>query len=234
MVCGIFGQARLDRLKAVLKLHHHPFAAFCQKALIAFHEREVAFTPQFVDLGDADQRAALQALWPIGKFPVLEDLTTGAVIPESSIIIEWLDMNRPGKAPMAPAGGAAIEVRLMDRLFDSYVAAPMQRVVSERLRSADTKDPTGEAEARAMLDTAYGVLSARLAGRVWASGDTFTMADCAAAPALFYADWVHPFSVGHPVLAAYFQRLLQRPSFARVIEESRPWRYLFPGGAPER
>lgn len=218
----------------MLTLHYHPFAAFCQKALIALYERDVAFTPQLVDLADAGHRAAFEAVWPIRKFPVLVDDVAGRTIPESSIIIEYLDLARPGAAPMVPTSPeAALEARLWDRLFDNYVAAPMQRIVAERIRGVDVKDPHGEAEARATLATAYHTLETRLAGRTWAVGDAFTLADCAAAPALFYADWVQPFRDDHPILGAYFARLMARPSVARVVEEARPWRRLFPGGAPE-
>ena len=218
----------------MLTLHYHPFAAFCQKALIALYERDVAFTPHLVDLADADHRAAFEAVWLIRKFPVLVDDDAGRTVPESSIIIEYLDSARPGLAPMVPVDReAALEVRLWDRLFDNYVAIPMQRIVAERIRGDDAKDPHGEAEARVMLATAYRTLETRLAGRTWAVGDIFTLADCAAAPALFYADWVQPFRSDYPILGAYFTRLMARPSFARVVDEARPWRHFFPGGAPE-
>ena len=217
----------------MLTLHYHPFSSFCQKVLIALYERDVAFTPYLVDLGDADARAAFEAIWPLRRFPVLVDDATGRTIPESSAIIDYLDLHRPG-APLVPADPAqALDVRLWDRLFDNYVHLPMQRIVGNRLRPADARDPHGVAEARGLLDMSYRLLEERLAGRTWAVGEGFTLADCAAAPALFYADWVHPFRAGHPVLAAYFQRLLDRPSFARAVAEARPWRHFFPGGAPE-
>lgn len=218
----------------MLTLHYHPFSSFCQKVLVALYERDVAFTPYLVDLGDADARAAFEARWPLRRFPVLVDDETGRTIPESTTIIDYLDLHRPGPPPLVPADpGQAMDVRLWDRLFDNYVHLPMQRIVGDRLRPDDAKDPHGVAEARNLLGMSYRLLEERLAGRAWAAGDAFTLADCAAAPALFYADWVHPFRTDHPVLAAYFQRLLDRPSFARAVDEARPWRHLFPGGAPE-
>lgn len=217
----------------MLRLHFHPFSSFCQKVLIALYERDIAFAPQIVDLGNGDQRAALAALWPMIKFPLLEDEGAKQAVPESTIIIEYLDAIGPA-APLVPkAGSVALEARLMDRLFDHFVELPMQKIVGDRLRPADAHDPHGVADARATLDKAYAMFEARLAGRAWAAGDAFTLADCAAAPALFYADWVHPFRAGHPVLAAYFDRLLARPSFARAVDEARPYRAFFPGGAPE-
>jgi glutathione S-transferase len=219
---------------AMLTLHYHPFSSYCQKALIALYERDVAFTPHLVDLADADARAAFEAIWPLRRFPVLVDEATGRVVPESTTIIDYLDLHRPGPAPLVPPDpDQALEARLWDRLFDNYVHLPMQRIVGDRLRPADAQDSHGVAGARGLLDMSYDLLEERLAGRAWATGDAFTLADCAAAPALFYADWVHPFRVGRPVLAAYFQRLLDRPSFARAVEEARPWRAFFPGGAPE-
>jgi len=218
----------------MLTLHYHPFSSYCQKVLIALYERDVPFTPHLVDLGDADARAAFEMIWPLRRFPVLVDDETGRTIPESSVIIEYLDLYRPGPPPLLPADPVeALEVRMWDRLFDNYVQTPMQRIVGDRLRPADARDPYGVEEARTLLAGSYRMLEERLAGRAWAAGDAFTMADCAAAPALFYADWVLPFRDDHPVLASYFARLLARPSFARAVEEARPWRKHFPGGAPE-
>ncbi|MDX3885675.1 MAG: glutathione S-transferase family protein [Sphingomonas sp.] len=217
----------------MLTLHYHPFSSFCQKVLVALYERDVPFTPRQVDLGDAGERAALAALWPMCRFPVLTDDAAGRAIPESSIIIEYLDGHGAAAAPLIPADpAAAIEVRLMDRLFDHYVELPMQRIVGDHLRPEDKRDPHGVAEVRATLGTAYAMLEERLAGRAWAAGDAFSLADCSAAPALFYAEWVQPFTGDHPALAAYFRRLRDRPSFARVLEEARPYRAYFPVPAP--
>lgn len=209
-----------------LTLYYHPFAAYCQKVLIALYENGTPFTPLLIDLGDPEQRATLEAVWPFRRFPVLGDDEKGLTLPESTIIIEYVAREYPGGFDPLPAS-VALEARLMDRVFDNYVMTPMQRVVFDRLRPIDGKDPLGVAEARAMLGTAYQLLDARMAVRTWAAGDAFTLADCAAAPALFYADWVEPFAA-FPHLAAYFDRLMARPSFARVVEEARPYRALFP------
>ncbi|WP_380872630.1 glutathione S-transferase [Sphingomonas sp. DBB INV C78] len=218
----------------MLTLHYHPFSSYCQKVLIALYERDLAFTPNLVDFGNPDHAAALEALWPMMHFPVVTDDATGRTIPESSIIIEYCDQHFPGAAPLIPADrDAALEVRLMDRVFDDFIQTPMQRLVNERMRPDDEKDARNDAEARALLSKTYHLLEERLAGRTWAAGDAFTLADCAAAPGLFYANWVHPFRGQYPVLTAYFDRLLARPSFARAVEEARPYRSFFPGGAPE-
>jgi glutathione S-transferase len=154
---------------------------------------------------------------------------------ESTIIIEYLDLRRPGPVRLIPEEArAALDTRMMDRFFDNYVMTPTQTIVGDHLRPADQRDPYGVERARAMLDTAYGWLEATLAGRTWAAGGAFGLGDCAAAPSLFYADWVHPIGAGLPNVRAYRQRLLARPSFARAVDEARPYRHLFPPGAPER
>lgn len=212
-----------------LTLYYHPFASYCQKVLIALYENGAPFTPKFVDLGDPKQRAELVALWPIGKFPVLRDEARGQTIPESSIIIDYLDRHYPGRIRLIPEEtGLALETRLRDRVFDLYLHAPMQALVGDRLRPAGSRDPFGVEEARARLRSSYDMIERDIAGRQWAVGEAFTMADCAAAPALYYADLVEPFRDSHPGLAAYFERLLRRPSFARVVEEAGPYRHLFP------
>ena len=212
-----------------LTLYFHPFAAYCQKVLIALYENGTPFTPVEVDLGDPDQRARLAALWPPALFPVLTDEASGLVLPESTIIIEYLATRHPGPFTAIPADPeGALEVRLWDRCFDSFVMTPMQRIVFDRLRPADAKDPHGVGEARATLTMAYGMLEERMATRSWAAGGEFSLADCAAAPALFYAEWVHPFRAAYPALGAYFGRLEARPSFARVLKEAEPYRHLFP------
>ena len=216
-----------------LTLYFHPFASYCQKALIALYENATPFTPVEIDLGDAGHRARLEVLWPFARFPVLVDEANGTVLPESTIIIEYLSTHYPGPFAAIPAEPeAALEARLWERFFDGYVMTPMQKIVLDRLRPEGAKDPLGVDEARATLALAYRLLDERMAARSWAAAEAFTMADCAAAPSLFYADWVHPFHAGHPALAGYFDRLLARPSFARVVEEARPYRQLFPGGPP--
>lgn len=210
-----------------LTLHFHPLSCFCQKALIALYENDTPFTPRLVNFGDPGERADFSKLWPIGKFPLLED---GAkLVPESSVIIEYLAQHHPGSQRMIPADPVeALEVRRLDRLFDSYVTHPMQKIVLDRIRPADGKDPLGVYEAREMLKRAYGVLEAELDGRTWAAGESFTMADCSAGPALFYAERCVSFQGGFPNLAAYFERLRTRPSFARVLAEAEPFFQFFP------
>ena len=213
-----------------LTLHYHPFSSFCQKVLIALYERDVPFEGAVVDLGDAQQKAALEALWPLAKFPVLQDETSGAIYAESSIIVEHLDRAHQGPAPMIPADAeAALRVRLWDRIFDNYVEHPMQKAVADNFRPEGARDPHGVEEAKVLLAKAYGTIEAELArhGQEWMAGDSFTLADCAAAPALFYADIIVPLA-GRPRLEAYYRRLLARPSFARAVEEARPYRAFFP------
>jgi glutathione S-transferase len=205
-----------------LTLHQHPFAAYCWKALIALYERDVPFTSELVE---AD-RSALAALWPPASLPVLVDGDT--VVPESSTVVEYLD--RHGSAPplIPESRDAALWTRVWDRVIDGHVMTPMQAIVFDALRPDGDKDPYGVANARAKLDDAYAILDGRLDGG-WLAGETFTLADCAAAPALHYADVVHPIDRGaHPALSAYLERLLARPSVARVIDEARPYRELFP------
>jgi glutathione S-transferase len=212
-----------------LTLHYHPLASFCWKALVALYETGTPFTPHIVDLSDPAQRAALEALWPIGKFPVLRDDARDRTIPESTILVEYLAQHYPGTTDLLPADpDLALRVRLADRFFDLYVHEPMQRIVGDRLRPAGRADPHGVEAARAQLATSYAMIDRDMAGKTWAIGDTFTLADCAAAPALFYANEVAPFREAHPNAAAYLDRLLARPSFARVVEEAQPYFNLFP------
>jgi glutathione S-transferase len=186
-------------------------------------------------LGDEAIAAEHAAIWPLRKMPVLID--TGRPIVESSVIIEHLDLFHPGPVRFIPADPRiALPVRSMDRCFDNYVMTPMQKIVADVIRTAQNlaPDPVGVAQARQLLDTAYRWLDTELAGRTWATGDEFGLADCAAAPSLFYADWVHPIDAALANLRAYRRRLLARPSFARAVDEARPYRPLFPPGAPDR
>ena len=213
-----------------LKLYEHPFSSYCQKALIAFYESDVAFDVALLETGSAAS-AALSALWPLNRFPVLTD--GERVIPEATTIIEYLAVRYPGPVALIPADPeAAIDVRFMDRFFDNYVMTPQGNIVFESLRPEGSRDPHGVALWRAMLDTAYGWLNDRMAGRIWASGDRFSLADCAAAPALLYADWTHPIPADLAHVHAYRTRLLKRPSYARALDEARPYRHYFPLGAP--
>ena len=213
-----------------LVLHYHPLSSYCHKALIALYENDVSFTPQMVDLGDPQQRARFLRLWPIGKFPVLEDPARGKIIPESSIIIEYIERHHPGKERLIPDDPEqARETRLLDRFFDLYVHEPMQKIVGDRLRPEGAKDAHGVDHARKTMRTALGMLEQDMASRAWATGETFGLADCAAAPALFYADKVMPIAEDHPNVAGYLDRLKQRPSYARVLLEAQPYFSMFPG-----
>lgn len=209
-----------------LTLHLHPLASYCWKVLIALYEAGTPFRAAQVD-GAPKDNAAYAALWPIAKMPLLQD---GArIVPETSIIIDYLQAHHPGATSLIPADAeAARDVRLWDRFFDLYVHTPMQKFVSDRMRPEQARDAMGVADARATLDTAYAMLERRMADRTWAAGESFSMADCAAAPALFYAEPVHPYRATHPALAAYFERLLQRPSVERVIREAQPWFRYYP------
>ncbi|MGN6112290.1 MAG: glutathione S-transferase family protein [Luteimonas sp.] len=213
-----------------LILHAHPLSSFCQKVLIALYELDVPFEFRQLDLADPGERAAHLARWPRGKMPVLEDPATGLALPETSIIIEYLDRHHGGGRHLLPADpDAALEVRLWDRISDLYVMLPMQRAVAARIAHGDGETAaTARQEVGDELEVAYGLLEARLASRKWLGGDAFTMADCAAMPALFYASAVRAFEPGRPALAAYFRRLLERPSVARVLGEASPWLRHFP------
>jgi len=214
-----------------LTLYSHPFSSYCQKVLIALWENEIAFSYRHLEeAGAAEERAAL---WPLGRFPVLVD--DGRTVVESSIIIEHLDLHHPGPVRLLPDDRvAALEVRFMDRFFDNYVMTAMQQPVLEALRAEGARKEEAMAAACQALDTAYAWLEKRLGGRTWAAGESFTMADCAAAPSLFYADWVHQIGPDFPRLREYRSRLLARPSFARAVNEARPYRPNFPLGAPNR
>ena len=211
-----------------LKLYYHPLSSFCQKVLVPLYEAGTPFEPVLVNLRDPVERAALEALWPFARFPVLEDVGAGRAIPESSIIIEYLEQHFPGPTPLIPADpDLALRTRLQDRFLDIYVHEPMQKITGDRLRPADARDPYGVEQARARIRTAYGMIERDMAAKTWAMGEAFTLADCSACPALFYADWCIPLEDEWPNTAAYLARLKARPSFARVIEEAKPyWKYF--------
>ena len=209
----------------------HPFSSYCQKVLVALYENDTPFDYRVLE--SAQDMRELEALWPLKRFPVLRD--GERTFAEASIIVEHLDLHHAGPAPMLPADrGAALEVRFMDRFFDNYVSTPQQKIVFDRIRPESVRDAHGVAEARAMLETAYAWLDAHMATREWAVGDAFSLADCGAAPFLFYADWTHPIGEAFAHVKAYRRRLLARPSFARAVEEARPYRHYFPLGAPDR
>lgn len=208
-----------------LTLYFHPLSSFCHKVLVAMYEQGVYFEKRIIDLGDAADRAALQAVWPLTKFPVLSDKRRGRDVAESSIIIEYVDQHLGESRKMIPDDREeALEVRFWDRVFDGYVQAPMQAIVADRIRGLNT-DMQSE---RAMLGTAYAMIDARMKNRSWAAGHGFSMADCAAAPALFYANTVHPFPPECAHLVGYYKRLTERPSVARVLEEARPYMGMYP------
>jgi glutathione S-transferase len=210
-----------------LKLHSHPLSSYCWKVLIALHENGAPFEAPTLDLGDPVAHAAFVALWPTAKIPLLED--DGRIVPETSIQIEYLDSHYPGKIALLPAQAEVLlEVRLWDRLFDLYVMKPMQDYVAQLLRPEEERDAAASARSRSDLTVAYGMVEDRIGGRTWAAGEDFSMADCAAAPALFYAAIVQPFPDDSPRLSAYFERLMARPSVARVIVEARPFFQYFP------
>jgi len=213
-----------------LKLYQHPLSSYCQKALIALYENDTPFEPQMVDLMSEQGRADYLKLWPVGKMPVLRDEARDRMIPETTIIIEYLQRFYPGSTRFIPDDAEqALHVRLQDRFLDLYVNDPMQKIVGDRLRPAGQKDPAGVAQAKSLLEVSYGLIDKEMASKTWACGDAFSLADCAAAPALFYADKVLPFRDRHAHLASYFDRLLQRPSYARALREAEPYMKFFPG-----
>jgi len=212
-----------------LTLLGHPFSSFCQKVQIALYENGTPFEYRIV----VPRTEPVTAHWPVGKIPVLLD--DGRAVAETSIIIEHLALHHPRPMRLIPEDPhAALEVRQLDRVFDLHVTVPMQKIVTDRLRPEGAGDAHGVAEARVALETVYAWLDGVMAARRWAIGEAFTLADCAAAPALLYADWAHPIAERFAALRAYRQRLLARPSVARAVDEARPYRPLFPLGAPER
>lgn len=216
-----------------LQLYFHPFSSYCQKALVALYENAIPFEQHEIAGPDSPAMQTLTRLWPMKRFPVLVD--GERTVLEASCIIEYLGLTRPGPVCLIPADAqAALEVRMMDRFFDNYVATPQQKIVFDAIRPEAARDAYGVAQAREMLDTAYAWLDRVMAGREWAAGDRFSLADCGAAPFLFYADWTHRIGEQHANVRAYRRRLLARPSFARAVDEARPFRAYFPLGAPDR
>jgi glutathione S-transferase len=214
-------------------LFAHPFASYCQKVLIALYENGTDFTYRKIGPEDPTAMSELESLWSLKKFPVLHD--EGRTYVESSVIIEYLGIRHPGPAILIPADAEkALEVRMLDRFFDNYVMTPMQRIVADFIRTGSERDPVGVREAHALLEAAYGWLNGTLEKRTWAAGEEFSLGDCAAAPSLFYADWVHEITAQHPKVREYRIRLLARASVARTVEEARPFRQFFPPGAPNR
>lgn len=214
-----------------IELFAHPFSSYCQKALIALYENEILFTYRMLE--DAGVGEELAALWPMKRFPILREHER--VVLEATIVIEYLHVHHPGPVRLIPADpDLALEARMLDRFFDNYVMTPQGKFVLDAIRKPEDRDPYGVGEARKMLDTSYAWLDERMQGRTWAIGEEFTLADCAAAPSLFYADWTHPIPEQYGNLISYRRRLLERPSVARAVDEARRFRHYFPLGAPDR
>ena len=213
------------------RLYAHPFSSYCQKVLVALYENDAAF--EYRNLEDDGVNAELGALWPMKRFPVLVEQERTVL--EATCIIEYLDLHHPGPVKLIPSDpDIALDVRMLDRFFDNYISTPQQKVVFDRMRPEAERDPAGVEQARAMLETSYAWLDAHMAGREWAVADRFSLADCGAAPFLFYADWTHRIDERFGEVHAYRQRLLARPSFKRAVDEARPFRSYFPLGAPDR
>lgn len=212
-----------------LKLYYHPLSSFCHKALIALYENDIAFEPVFVDLGDEKSSAALRSLWPVAKFPVLRDEARQCTIAEATVVIEYLDAFYPGPTKFVPADPElAWQVRMWDRFYDLYVHLQMQKITGDRLRPAGARDAFGVEQAKAMLLRSYAMIDQAMDGKTWAMGDTYSLVDCAASPALFYAAIAAPFDGAQLNLRAYFNRLMSRPSYRRALKEAQPYFYLFP------
>jgi glutathione S-transferase len=209
----------------------HPLSSYCWKTLVALYETGVPFEREIVNLGDPEERAAFVRMNPLGKFPVLVDEEAGKAFPESSIIIEYLATKYPEAARLMPADrDLALRVRLSDRFYDLYIHNRMQQIVADRIRPPEQKDPAGVERSHAELEIALALVDRDMASGGWATGLTFTMADCAAAPALYYANQVAPFLDRHPGASRFLEKLVARPSFARVLEEAQPYFDMFPRG----
>ncbi|RHW18570.1 glutathione S-transferase family protein [Sphingomonas gilva] len=214
-----------------IEIFAHPFSSYCQKAFIALYENDTPFELRMLE--EKDNAAELARIWPLNRFPVLRE--GERVVFETTSIIEYLHVHHPGPVKLIPDDAdAAVEVRMMDRFFDNYVMTPQQSIIFNCIRAEADRDPIGDDKARALLDTSYAWLDTRMRGRTWAAGDSFSLADCAAAPSLFYADWTHEIGAQFEHVRAYRERLNARPSFARAIDGGRPFRSYFPLGAPDR
>jgi len=212
-----------------LELYFHPLSSFSQKVLVALYENDTPFAPRIVELSNEASRAAFLALWPIGKIPVLRDAAQDRTIPESSIIIEYLAQRFPGKTQFFPADpDLARQTRMFDRFYDLHIHIHMQKIVGDRIRPAGKNDAFGVEHAKGQIQTALGMVEQDIKPKTWAMGDAFTIADCAAAPALWYANMVVPFGDTHKNTTAYLKRLTERPSFARVLKEAEPYFSMFP------
>ncbi len=213
-----------------LTLYLHPLSSYCHKVLIALYENGTPFAPHLVDLSNAEASAAFKQLWPVGKFPVLRDEAANRTIAESTVIIDYLGQHYPGAAKLIPdEPDAAFAVRALDRFFDLHVHTHLQKIIGDRLRPADKRDAYGVEQARAAMNVALGLAEKDMATRTWAAGDDFTLADCAAAPPLFYVDTaLAPLAGTYPNLLAYLERMKQRPSYARALDDAKPFLHWVP------
>jgi glutathione S-transferase len=229
-ISATFNRRRVEHLTnpgaaMALTLYYHPLSSYCHKVLIALYENGVHFERRLINLGEPADRAELSALWPLIKFPVLKDDERDVVLPESSIIIEHVDRRYPSTHPLLPLDAdAALQVRLWDRIVDSHVHSPLQRIVGDKITNARANMDS----LRETIGTTYTILDRQLTGRDWLAGDHFTLADCAASPALFYASTLQAFPSDCKRLAGYFERLVARPSVLRTLEEAKPWFHLYP------
>jgi glutathione S-transferase len=213
-----------------LTVYLHPLASFCHKVLIALYENAIPFTPHVVDLGDPAARDEFKKIWPFAKFPVLRDERRGCTVPESTTIIEYLAQHYPGPVKLIPDDPElAAQARAADRFYDLHLHVPMQKVVSDKLRPADGHDPLGVGQAREQMRTALALADTEMATKRWAIGDHFSMADCAAAPPLFFTNRMMPLADEFPHVSAYLDRLMKRPSYARALAEAQPYMAMFPG-----
>lgn len=212
-----------------LKLYYHPLSSYCHKALIALYENDIPFEPVVVDFSDEALSAEMRALWPIGKFPVLRDDARGHTVAEASVIIEYLDLYYAGSRKLLPTNGDAVwQARMWDRFFDLYVQDHLQKITGDNLRPADARDPFGVNNASAKIKASYGIFESRLGDNTWAMGDDYGIVDCAASPALFYANCAVPIDGTTPRLAAYYRRLMARPSYARALKDAEPFFHWVP------
>jgi glutathione S-transferase len=225
----LFSRAANRKGRTMLTLHAHPLSSFCMKVEVGLYENATPFRFELVELAEPAARERFLALAPLGKMPVLRDDARGETVAESSIILEYLSLHYPGPVALTPKDpDLAWRARLAERIFDLHVQVPMQKIVGDHLRPADQRDGLGVAQAREQLLTSLDFVERGIAGRAWAMGEAFTVADCAAAPALYYADKVLPFAATHPQAFAYLDRLRDRPSFARALKEAEPYLDLFP------
>jgi glutathione S-transferase len=210
----------------MLTLYGHPISSFTWKVLTALYENATPFESVTVD---ENTYADFIAKWPMGKFPILLDSDRKKMITETSVVIEYLDIYYPGPTRFIPKDiDTALEVRRWDRVFD-HLNTTMSKVVLDNIRAEGQHDPVGVEEAKRVIHGIYGVVETQLGEREFIAGDSFTMADCSAEPALWYGARNVPLEGKYPRIAAYRERLIARPSFARALKECEPLFHLYPG-----